>query len=212
MRRKLGSRKFKGHPFLYHLDDLLDFYPASWHFRIDQKIQNKYFNIQPGEIFFDVGATFGSWTLPALAVGAKVWAFEPHPLFLPLLEDNIVVNGFGFWNTVPKMVWSKSHSWEKFYPYAMSAKKNSGLRSDKAVFLVETITLDDITIQSSPVNWIKIDVEGAEVEVLKGAQETLKRWHPKIILEHHRDLCEDFRPFLKDYKIEEIEDGKFFCS
>jgi len=44
--------------------------------------------------------------------------------------------------------------------------------------------MDDVVDPDRPVGFIKIDVEGAEFEVLQGATETLKRWRPTVLFEH----------------------------
>ena len=53
--------------------------------------------VQPGTTVLDIGASLGLWTVPlakaARAVGARVWAFEPHPQNHPWLERNVALNG-----------------------------------------------------------------------------------------------------------------------
>lgn len=55
---------------------------------------------------------------------------------------------------------------------------------------VKTETMDDVYPDGRPLDFVKIDVEGAEYLVLEGGKETLKRWHPYIVFEHGRGAAE----------------------
>lgn len=57
---------------------------------------------------------------------------------------------------------------------------------------VETNLLDDVLSEDFPVKLIKIDVEGAEYEVLEGARKTLDRWNPFVIFEHGKGAAEHY--------------------
>jgi hypothetical protein len=81
--------------------------------------------------------------------------------------------------------------------------------SSEGETLVPSTTLDSCIYGEKglrPPNVVKIDVEGAELEVLQGASRALSEFHPKIFLEMHgTQLHSDCRAFLvaKGYNIEE---------
>jgi len=155
-------------------------------------------NIQEGDTVLDVGAHFGYFSLLAAALTGKtgaVYAFEASQSTVELLKKNTAgiahiqvthqavshISGtkiaffefpvlFSEYNTTDIRQFEQQRWYKSFPPKQME---------------VETIALDDLvkTKQLKPVA-IKIDVEGAEEEVIKGLQVTLREHHPFIIMEY----------------------------
>ena len=130
--------------------------------------------------FIDIGANTGLFSHIALQNGANVISFEPHPKAREILKDNI----------------QKRNA--KIYPYALSneASKVKLFLSDElgshSLFayndkhiIVEAKTLD--SLYKEKVDLIKIDVEGAEMNVLQGMKELLKAHKPDLIIEVDRE-------------------------
>ena len=150
--------------------------------------------LKPGDTFVDVGASIGWYTLNAARkVGAsgRVYAFEPDPRSVELLRKNVAANGFGNVTVVPKAV-SETNGSKKFFLRKTRWANNSfydPLANPKVLVLpfvegssvenfseeveIETISLDDY-LKDVPVNVIKMDTEGAEHLVQKGALRTLR--------------------------------------
>jgi FkbM family methyltransferase len=135
----------------------------------------------------DVGAHAGTILSKMLyyAPNGVHYAFEPLPQCYALLKANFpTVN-------VNKIALSDKNDITKFQ-HVVNEPAYSGIkrrRYDKQdmnieEIIVETRRLDDIYPQTLPVNLIKIDVEGAEYLVLRGAIEIIKRHKPIIIFEH----------------------------
>jgi len=132
--------------------------------------------LQSGEVFFDVGANSGLYSLiAALSVGSSgaVHAFEPAPSEFRRLEENIKFNRFEQVNIVPVAIGSHNDQTE-FWPLSGRRASLSSLRplaeEMSPPISVEMRTLDNY-IQSSGVKRLdlcKIDVEGAEPDVLAG--------------------------------------------
>lgn len=142
--------------------------------------------VDPGETFLDVGANVGYMAAAALAAGAKyVISFEPSPAIFPRLARNA-----NRWNRNPgfdgridaqqKGIHSESGVFALFVPRQST---NDGLASLEArdknsyeTVNIPTTTLDEV-IQQLPgaVGAIKIDIEGHELEALKGAKQSLSR-------------------------------------
>lgn len=136
--------------------------------------------VRPGDTVIDGGANMGFFTMVlAKLVGpnGKVIAVEPGKNNLWELESNIALNDLGNVSIVPKPLWSK-HERLPFYlaPHGgwNSLSKVDGY--DKVVEL-ETVMLSDLT--TGPPRLIKLDIEGAEVEVLRD----VRRGTPFIICE-----------------------------
>jgi FkbM family methyltransferase len=149
--------------------------------------------LRPGMIFYDLGANLGLYTLLAarlVTATGKVFSFEPDPKNAANLRRNIQRNGFtnvtvvecGIWSSTGDMYFiaagsdSPDHGLGKFVEHG---PPNSGA-------LIPCVSLDDF-IQTAPTpDAIKCDIEGAEVEALRGAGKLLQSpRRPWIILETH---------------------------
>jgi FkbM family methyltransferase len=163
------------------------------------------FHPRQGDIVVDVGAHIGKYTIIAskrVGANGKVIAIEAHPGNYEMLNRNIKLNGLT--NVIPLnyAVYSKETKIKLFLP---AEKSNHTVYNtliptrakDGENFVeVNANTLDNLLqkngIIQEQVNWIKIDVEGAEFEVLKGATSVLSK---------SKDIC-----LL--IEIHNIEDGK----
>ncbi len=144
-----------------------------------------------GAVFLDVGANAGLMSLLACDVigsAGRVIAFEPNPAVAELLRENVRHNHASNVQVVEAAV-SDSAGILSLYvsPYDNTGKSSvsqENARSKKSV-QVAAITLDSIVHQEAltRVDLIKIDVEGHEMSALKGARETLRVFHPTVIVE-----------------------------
>jgi FkbM family methyltransferase len=156
--------------------------------------------LRPGDTFFDIGAHYGWMSLHASRqVGAqgKVIAFEPSPPLVKFLELNKKVNGFSQLQIVPKAV---ADSVGREVPFYLKDDGDSFLNSlvhrldqspanpssTKSPIPIETITLDAFCEETQFIPAaIKIDVEGAELLVLQGANALLRHHRPLLMLAVH---------------------------
>jgi FkbM family methyltransferase len=133
--------------------------------------------VKPGMRVLDIGAHIGYFTLlAARAVGptGRVYSFEPDPDNYRFLCHNVALNGMeGVVTTVPKAVADTSG----IRPFVADTKHSvvsSFLRegrSDSAM-PVECTTVDDF-LDGREIDVVKLDVEGAELEALRGMRRTL---------------------------------------
>jgi FkbM family methyltransferase len=143
--------------------------------------------LQAGDCFLDVGAHSGFFTLlGSRLVGPKgrVVAFEPLPANLHFLRLHMEANHLENVTLIDAAV---SDS-EGVAFFAEGANTHTGELSPKGEIRVRTVTLDELQTQGHipAANVIKIDVEGAEMRVLRGAEQVLK--HPKtraVLLSGH---------------------------
>lgn len=131
--------------------------------------------IAAGDVVLDIGSNIGSYTLPALALGATVLAFEPSKPHREILERNIAIN---YWNFR-----SMCYDYPVFdggpYPEGLAAyAKSAGLDFSGYTFKIDSFKLNKC-------DWIKIDVEGAELGVILGSLETIQKHLPNIVIEDH---------------------------
>jgi FkbM family methyltransferase len=153
----------------------------------EQKLR-EYFNLNKG-IFIDVGANIGKY---AVMVGrrlknkGKVIAFEPMHENFEILKKNIKLNDLD--NVVIPLEVALGNREGNINFYIDSegiGGRHSLVKKTKNKIKVKVRKLDNVLkeLKIKRVDLIKIDVEGAEAEVLKGAVKTLKNYHPKIIFE-----------------------------
>lgn len=160
--------------------------------------QVKYFldNVRPGDFVLDIGANAGQYAVLFSAfVGplGKVISFEPDPAHRSVLRTNIALNGFRNVLVEPFAASDKKaqHSFFSRANDQMSSLVRSGLGTnfnarDVREHTVTTVRLDDyLRDQGLPwPNWVKIDAEGAEVNILRGAHQLLES-KAKIVCELH---------------------------
>jgi FkbM family methyltransferase len=151
--------------------------------------------LEPGKSFFDIGAHVGYYTLLAAhAVGPKgvIHSFEANPGTFELLSKNVRRNDFGriLLNRVAltDMNGEVRFCIDEIRPASSSL---SGKGADRLTELsVPSVTLDSY-IESNSVTMldlIKIDIEGGEVRVFRGGQETLSRFRPDIVGEFSKEM------------------------
>jgi len=178
----------------------------------------KYINLKKG-VFVDVGANMGKHTVvlsKQLNKNGKVIAIEPEPNNFKILEKNIKLNKLK--NVIPlNLACYDSNGFLDLYLDAEGAGTGHSLAEKVGPKIsVKIRTLDNILkeLKIKKVDIIKIDVEGAEPNVLKGATKILKKDHPKIIFEalDNKGLNKTKKVLSEfGYKIEEIDSTNYFA-
>ncbi len=150
--------------------------------------------VKSGMTVIDIGAHIGYYTLIfAKCVGVRgcVYSFEPLPGNFALLQKNIQLNRLLNVQSFATALFSSARKVSLAVP---DESPNSGdgsvihERGSKHV-PVQAITLDSFCASANiQPDILKMDVEGAEYDVLLGAQETISRCRPKLLIElHHFD-------------------------
>ncbi len=143
--------------------------------------------------FFDVGAHVGIVTLPvSKAIGqmGTVYSFEPSKKNQFFLNYHIKKNYIQNVKVINKVVSSKKKNRIKFFESDQPSGMNSILQiKEKKItneIFCETITLDDFCIKNKLLpEIIKVDIEGAEIDLLYGSLNLIKRCQPMIFLSYH---------------------------
>lgn len=136
----------------------------------------------------DIGANIGYYSLllAQLSPQGKIYAFEPVKMAFHLLSLNILINGFNNVITSSKAL-ANRNGYQKFnimVDTGLSSFKNTGRIKIASKVKVQTITLDSYVEKNKirRIDFVKIDVEGAEKLVLDGAKRSLRKLKPKIIM------------------------------
>jgi FkbM family methyltransferase len=161
--------------------------PQSW--RIVEQ------DLRPGSTFVDVGAHIGYYTLKAATVvgpAGHILAIEPNPETARILAGNVRASNAAA-VSIQAVACSDTETTLQLFAAAegntgetsLSRANASQERPVTKTYQVRARPLDAIVRESgvTHVDAIKIDVEGAEFLVLRGAQETLTRFHPAILIE-----------------------------
>jgi FkbM family methyltransferase len=158
--------------------------------------------LHPGDVFYDIGANIGWYSLlAARAVGhsGKVIAFEPNLPNAVLLQKNVATNRLGNVTVIPAAV-TYQNGWATFLDHGSlighlskddseaQANRSAGrTESHMGSSVVPVVALDSWIAEGTqkPPKVLKIDVEGAEVGVLRGMTEMLQLVRPTLIIELH---------------------------
>lgn len=155
---------------------------------------------EPGEIVIDAGACWGETSLYfAHEVGetGRVVSYEFIPSNIAVLDRNLAENPHlaERITVVPNPIWSTSGQTLYYVDWGPGSRVSfQKLRSDFDDTQCQTISIDDtVKMLSLPrVDFIKMDIEGAEIHALRGAENTLRQFHPKVAISLYHSL-EDFK-------------------
>lgn len=162
--------------FLMHLNtrDFIQhtiFVTGRWDNDVGQVIRS---TLRAGDVFVDIGANVGYFSLLASQLCSKVVSFEPNPRCLEQFNKNIELNKRSNIDVRPVGLSEKSGTAD-FHVTDASNIGAGSLRDGKGeTFSIRLDTLD-ANLQHESIRLIKIDIEGAEVLALKGASSILSR-------------------------------------
>jgi len=135
--------------------------------------------LKKGQNIIDVGANIGVYTILAaekVSNSGRVIAIEPGPKNYELLIKNIELNNFQ--NVIPKNIALTDHEgFEKLYLSSSFAGHSLVFQENKNSYINIPVTTIDKLVEElgfKKIDIIKIDAEGAEMPILKGAEKTLK--------------------------------------
>jgi len=161
-----------------------------------------------GQVFYDIGANAGLFSIEvAAAFGGRidVRAFEPQPSLARSLALSVARNGFESVHVYPVMLGEHEGDARIFVPASSVHASIVARSSDARVLSCQQTTLDALVDQATlpPPDVIKLDVEGAELSVIRGGLATLSRYEPALVFESdvnqarfgytRADLCRELR-------------------
>lgn len=160
--------------------------------------------IKNGDIVLDIGANIGYYTLifaKLTGQGGKVFAFEPEPTNFSLLKKNVEINGYKNVEFIQKAVSDKIGN-AKLYlcEYNKGCHTIYDPNDGRKSIEIETISLDEyFKNYTGKIDFIKIDIEGAEWLALKGMLNLLENYDLKIVTEFAPILIKKFGIEPKEY-------------
>ena len=210
-----GKTTYLGHPFVYPLDSLIGRKIASgkqWDANLTVIIPAMLPDDEP-EIC-EVGSNIGASLLQILKVRphARAIAIEPSQRFLPFLQRNLQLAGIDRVEVLPLLV-GRSKGTVRLYNNASSAsvgQERPELKARRKQAVTMT-TLDEVYRQRPRVDFIKVDTDGFDLEVLRGAEETLKRDAPVLYFELFPALVSTSTPEADLEWLQGIGYSRFAC-
>jgi FkbM family methyltransferase len=154
-----------------------------------------YDEVRPGTIFYDIGANVGFYSLLAskLVGSGQVYAFEPVPRNLYFLKKHLELNSVSNVEVLERAVSDRVGVAQ----FQLEPTGFMGHLSEAGAITVSTVSLDSLLEQQypPPPNYIKMDIEGAELMALRGARRTIEQYRPILFLathgrQMHRECCQ----------------------
>jgi FkbM family methyltransferase len=139
--------------------------------------------LKDDDVFYDVGANVGFFSLFASQRVRQVIAFEPLPRNLELLRGNLALNGVRNVQIIEAAVAREPGH----VSFAAEGSASMGHIAASGGMRVAAVALDAFVAQgrAAPPTVIKMDIEGAESQALAGAEQVLRTHRPRIFLSTH---------------------------
>jgi FkbM family methyltransferase len=185
--------------------------------------------LRAGDVFFDCGAHIGLFTVVASRLvggdggggGGRVFSFEPTPATREVLEKVVAINDCRNVEVRPEAV-SRAAGTAVFFDTGGECSNANSLvklnRHKDGGLTVPTVSIDEFARKRGnlEINCIKIDVEGAEFDVLVGAENTVRNNRPAVYLGLHPPAIRqsdaslsDVWERLRDYRLRIKYRGEF---
>jgi FkbM family methyltransferase len=150
--------------------------------------------LREGDYVIDAGAAWGETALRfAHEVGeqGRIYSFEFEPQNLKILERNLGLNPqlASRITVVERALWSNSSTLLTFSPQGPGTKVSQdvdGAQEQK----ISSISIDDFAKSLPRVDFIKMDIEGAELFALQGAEQTLRKHRPNLAISLYHSLSD----------------------
>jgi FkbM family methyltransferase len=152
--------------------------------------------LRPGMNVIDVGANIGYFTLlcaRAIGPSGRVLAIEAEPETFLQLRANVALNDLDNVELLPVAahrqsglieIWRNSNNFGGHSGYPIDA--------DSSPIPMQAVRLDDVLDPNTPVDAIKIDIEGMDHAAVEGLEATIQRWRPTLLVEYYPETIERF--------------------
>lgn len=174
----------------------------------DEKVYNQIKNfIKPNSIVLDVGANYGQMSIlwSKSKENVKVYAFEASKYIFDILKENVLINSANVkpinslvGNENKEKIKIKKSVLKDNFTYG-SNKIEISTRINKEDYSINAIRIDDMRFDRV-ISAMKIDVEGYDLKVLEGAEQTIHKHKMPIVFECD-NLYDENYPKLNDFEV-----------
>ncbi|MCA0431405.1 MAG: FkbM family methyltransferase [Bacteroidetes bacterium] len=146
--------------------------------------------IKPGDFVIDIGTNYGTTLLQfanLIGVNGKTFGFEPDPINFEICNQNIQLNHFT--NLSVENIGLGNKEAEVNLVVDVDSNRGGNRISENIIgkesYQIKIVKFDNWVLDKmlNKINLIKIDVEGYEMEVLKGAENSIKKYKPILFIE-----------------------------
>ncbi|UCH65664.1 MAG: FkbM family methyltransferase, partial [Ignavibacterium sp.] len=137
---------------------------------------------------------------------AKIKAFEADPNIAKVLKENLVNNGFNDIEIIEKAVWKADGEIE----FSSEGADGSTMYSDKPKTKIKSIRLKNLLLNEDEIDMLKIDIEGAENEVIIDCKDSLSKVK-NIFIEYH-SYTNSKQKFSEILRVLEVNNFRYFVN
>ena len=180
---------FRGAPYRISFTEQAGFQHPSWFsFEDEYDVRERDWKIESGDVVLDVGAAYGSYSLTALAAGAsQVYAWSPQGPPGEKAERELFAESLELNEWSPYCRIYDCGCYDKTGWLNASTQEFFAVEPEPSGDIIRVERLDDWMARNDPrrIDWMKLDVEGAEEHVIIGGQGLIEHHHPKLLIELH---------------------------
>lgn len=160
-------------------------------------------NLKRTDIFMDVGANLGYFTVICAPLVKRVIAFEPVSITHNYCKANIALNDLANVELYKYGLWNEDTTvYIRVDPSSLMSASISQREGTSFAESIHCVSLDNMiesgVLYLPRLDVVKMDIEGAEVSALKGMEQTIKQFRPKILMELNRPALERFGKTVDD--------------
>lgn len=157
-----------------------------------------YLEFSENEVFVDAGGFNGDTSLEFAKLTSnkykEIYVFEPNKQLADICRDNLA--GIKNCRVIQKGVWDS----KQMLRFVEAGEGSRIVEETENIAQIETVAIDEI-LAGKPATYLKMDVEGAEINALKGAEKTIRKYKPKLAISvyHKREDIWEIPMLLLQY-------------
>ncbi len=184
-RKRTVTHRISGVPVEFPVEEYWQYQRFRWMHPELQLFEELVESLEPGDVFYDVGAHLGWHSVVAASVdpGVEVVAFEPHPAVADRFEE--VIQATGHEVALHRTALFDTDGTAEFTGDPDPAAHVSGVYGGQSADTIQVSTAAGDTLVATgeipPPDILKIDAEGADAAVLRGLETTIREYRPRTI-------------------------------
>jgi FkbM family methyltransferase len=148
-------------------------------------VYERFYIVKPGDVVLDAGANTGYVSLlysKRVGERGKVFAFEPDAINIRQIKENIALNGGNI--VIEDLLLWNENTFVEFYESGTVGSSALWIPAGATTVKKQAVTIDNWVKHNNieKLDFVKMNIEGAEIEALEGCIETIKRLQPNFAI------------------------------